>query len=50
MCMKPGKARITIQSKDGHSFKYSWDLEVTSDFGDAINPGDAGDENNFRIE
>ncbi len=50
ICMKPGKARITIQSKDGHSFKYSWDLEVTSDFGDAINPGDAGDENNFRVE
>lgn len=50
MCLKPGKARITVQSKDGHSFKYSWDLEVTSDFGDAINPGDIGDENNFRVE
>ena len=50
VCLKPGKARITVQSKDGHSFKYSWDLEVTSDFGDAINPGDAGDENNFRVE
>lgn len=50
VCMKPGKARITVQSKDGHSFKYSWDLEVDSNFVHAYCPVYAGDENNFRVE
>lgn len=50
MCLKPGKARITVQSKDGHSFKYSWDLEVDSNFVHAYCPVDIGDENNFRVE
>ena len=48
--MKPGKVRITVQSKDGHSFKYSWIVFATDKFADQVNPGDIGDENNFRVE
>lgn len=48
--MKPGKVRITVQSKDGHSFKYSWTVFATDKFADQVNPGDIGDENNFRVE
>lgn len=47
--MKPGKARITVQSKDGHSFKYSWVVTATDKFADQVNPS-FHDDANFRVE
>lgn len=47
--MKPGKVRITVQSKDGHSFKYSWVVTATDKFADQVNPT-FNDDANFRVE
>ena len=49
LCLKPGTSRITVQSKDGHSFKYSWVVTVTDKFTDWVNPS-FHDDANFRVE